>query len=130
MNDLAKKWNDTGLLDQLADDTQKEECAEILEKTAQNLIAHDPNPTEKDGFKKWEDFCGFALPMARRLYDCLSPYRIKFPDVDWFVNDAREFFDNNQDFYKACNAYIAMDGEVEMCEMYEQVFLKKMNNRI
>jgi hypothetical protein len=130
MNDLVKKWNQTGLLDELTDDAQKEECALILEKTAQTLVhVYDPNPTEKDGYKKWENFCRFVLPMARRLYDSLYPSRIKFPDVDWFIEDAREFFDSNQDLYNICNSYIVMDGERQMCEMYEIRVMEKMNGQ-
>jgi hypothetical protein len=133
MNELAKKWNNTGLLDQLADDTQREECAEILEKTAQILVSvYDPNPTEKDGYKKWQDFCGFALPMARRLYDCLYPSRIKFPDVDWFIEDAREFFNNNHELYNelANDHWTAgIDAGAEMCAMYELRIMEKMNKQ-
>ena len=129
MNDLAKKWNNTGLLDELVDDTQKEECALILERTAQNLIANDPNPTEKDGQKMWEDFAGFALPMARRLYDCLRASRIKFPDVDWFMEDAREFFINGQELFHDLDTHMGIDPGAEMCELYEIRILEKMNGQ-
>jgi hypothetical protein len=132
MNDLAKKWNNTGLLDGLTDDIHKDECALVLEKTAQILVANDPNPTEKDGYKNWEDFCGFALPMARRIYDCLYPSRIKFPDVDWFVEDAHEFFNRNHELYNelANDHWTAgIDAGAEMCAMYEQVCLEKMNGQ-
>jgi len=131
MNDITKKWNNTGLLDELTDDIQKDECAAILNHTAQILIRNDIeiDDTDKKGKKRHEEFCGFVLPMARRIYDCLWPYKIKFPDVEWFVKDSREFFDKNKELCDDLNSYIVMDGERQMCEMYEQVCLEKMNGQ-
>ena len=126
MNEISKRWNETGLLDELQSDTQKDECAEVLNHVAQILIRDDPNPTDKERKKQHEEFCGFILPMTRRIYDCLYPSKIKFPDVEWFVKDCGEFFDNNQDLYDAFNSYIALDAEAEMCAMYESVCLNKI----
>lgn len=129
MNETTKRWKTTGLLDGIQNEENQEECAAILNHVAQILIRDDPNPTDTEA-KKWhERFCGLVLPVARRIYDRLYPSKIKFPDVEWFVKDCREFFDNNQDLYEAFNSYIAMDAEAEMCSMYELRCLEKMNGR-
>lgn len=125
MNDITKKWNGTGLLEGL-DEIQKDECAAILNRVAQIVIRDEPEPTKKD--KTYEEFCEFGLPMARRIYDCLYPSKIKFPDIEWFVKDCSEFFNRNTELYHDLeNTHMGLDGRVEMCLMYEYVCLENMN---
>lgn len=123
MNELTEKWEKTGLLDGL-NDFQKNECAVVLHKAAQIIIKESPEINTK-AYSKHDEFCGWVLPSVRRIYYSLYPE--KFPDVDWFMKDAKEFFQKKQDLFEALkeSSYIALDAEAQFGALYDTDFLKR-----
>jgi hypothetical protein len=122
----TKKWDKTGLLDEL-NNKQKTECALVLEKIAQILVMQ-AEPLEKDTkeYNIHEQYCGFVLPIARRIYSSIYPK--KFPDIDWFMKDCKEFLDKNENLYNELkkSSYIALDAEAELICLYVEDCIKKI----
>lgn len=120
MNELTEKWEKTGLLDGL-NDFQKNECAVILHKAAKIIIKESPKSNTKE-YSKHDEFCGWVIPSVRRIYYSLYPE--KFPDVDWFMKDAKEFFQNKQGLFQDLKG-VALDAEFEFGVFYDADFIKR-----
>jgi hypothetical protein len=124
--EITKKWDKTGLLDEL-NNKQKGECALVLDKIAQILV-RQAEPLKKDTkeYNIHDRYCGVILPMARRIYSSIYPK--KFPDIDWFMKDCKEFLDKNKDLYNELkkSSYNALDAEAEMVSLYVEDCIKKI----
>ena len=129
MNEITKKWEKTGLLQEL-DDFNKNKCAFSLEEAAQLLIGEMKEYIKEidkeyckggDGF-----FAGTVLPIVRRMYDN-DVLQEKAPSVDikWLILDYYEYCKNNRLLFNDLNSYIAMDGEAEFVCLYVEKLKKQ-----
>lgn len=127
MNEITTKWEPTGLLDGL-DECQKNECAEILNKAAKIIVETAPAATDTKEYNKHDCFCGWVLPVIRNIYEDLQTK--KFPDVNWFMKDAMEFFQKKQDLFESLkeSSYIALDAEAQFGELYKKDFIERYEN--
>jgi len=126
MKRITEKWDKTGLLDEL-NKKQKGECALVLDEiTKVLLLMAEPLKKNSKEYNKHDEYCGFILPMARRIYSTIYPK--KFPDIDWFMKDCKEFLDKNKNLYNELkkSSYIALDAEAELAHLYEVYCIKQI----
>jgi hypothetical protein len=62
---LVKKWDKTGLLDGLGNDTEKSHMAILLENQAKQLIEEASQTGTSSNSEQWS---GVALPLVRRVF--------------------------------------------------------------
>ena len=118
MNEVASKWQMTGLLEGLTD-SQKEECANHLEEVANFLIKKSKTP-EKKFFD--EDYAGMMIPIIRRIYD--SKLRNTMPDMEWLCYDFASHIKKSK--LKREDHYTGMmDYEAELCAEYTEDLVKR-----
>lgn len=118
MNEVASKWEKTGLLEGLPED-QKEECSDHLENMACLLIRYSTQSADVGFFN--ESFAGMAIPIVRRLYD--SPLRSKMPDIEWLCLDFASYVKKSK--LKREDHYTGMDYEAELCAEYTENLVKR-----
>jgi hypothetical protein len=115
MNEVATKWEKTGLLEGLSE-SQKEECSNHLEDVATFLIER----SEKKKFYD-ESFAAMVIPIVRRLYD--SPLRSDMPDMEWLCYDFADY--KNKSKLNREDHYTGMDYEAELCAEYTEGLVKR-----
>ena len=119
MNELTEKWEKTGLLEGIEDDSIKNKCAASLDATAYLLIG-EMDEYRKEVDKKMEIkgfLAGTILPIVRRIYN-EYPEKSTSVSLKWLIKDFGEFAKKNCLLLKDLNSYIAAYGEAELVALY------------
>jgi hypothetical protein len=114
MNELTKKWEPTGLLENV-DKKYKDKVACRLEKIARILVTNIPDKDTPE-YNKYEELCGYIVLITRRLFEKLYPRR--YLQGKELIDDFKKYLEENRHLLKDLNSYIALDGEIEFVDLY------------
>lgn len=105
MSEVADKWAKTGLLEELTV-PQKENCAQLLENCANELLARNGLP---------EGFSGCLIPMARKLF--VSEATIPTPKL--LIEDFLQFYNKNIEIFNSIAQHFKkVDAERDLIDAY------------
>ena len=128
MNEITKKWNATGLLEQLTEE-EKELLAMNLERLALHVLAYD-------GTGKYDKVDMYVFPILRRIsvaytnengldirqYHHVNPIEV----LEHFTSYMNS--QGAQDLISDLKTYDMIDWEAEICAMYSENFAPKFRN--
>ena len=119
MNEMAEKWEKTGLLEGL-DEFNKNECANSLENLVDLILGRKKkymlavDKVYGEGF-----FSGCIIPIVRRLYETEeSAAKAPSLSLEWLIEDFAEYCIKKRQLFLELNSYIVMDGEAELVCLY------------
>jgi hypothetical protein len=109
MNTITNKWRQTGLLENLATESQCDELALLLENTALRLFRDNIPPYTPES----QQFAGMLLPLVRRIYDTIKP----IPPIDHIYDDFRLFLTEKKQSAKEIDDAVICEEYVKRHEL-------------
>lgn len=113
--ELVKRWDKTGLLDDLSQD-DKEKCSLILNVSAEKILEMDPQPIEDGEPSSWHTF---TFPVIRKIYGEIGPNI----DVDGLL-------DRMKNTWKMPDELLpGIDWETELCSIIADTYINEYRRK-